>query len=102
MIQRTPPGASPNTAKVAGRGTSHCRRRNNPAARRDLGVPVTDVHAWTHHGGCGTVGDRMLTHLRAATGHPAEFSVGFMSVLAGVLLAARAVQDASARVALTT
>lgn len=68
----------------------------------DLGIPETDIRAWTHDGECGTVGDRMLAHLREGTGHAAEFSVGFMSVLAGVLLAARAVQDAIARNARAT
>lgn len=68
----------------------------------DLGISETDIQAWTRHGECGTVGDRMLAHLRAGNGHAAEFSVGFMSVLAGVLLAARAVQDATARNTHTT
>jgi hypothetical protein len=62
-----------------------------------LQVAPDQILHWLHHGGCGTLGDRMLERLRAGTGDPAEFSVGFASVLAGVLLAGQVVKDTQAR-----
>jgi len=62
-----------------------------------IGVPLESVKQWTQTGGCGELGDAMLTRLRASAGSRAEFSVGFMSVLAGTLLAARVVADSLAR-----
>lgn len=62
-----------------------------------LGVSVEAIEEWTKTGVCGELGDAMLTRLRASTGSRAEFSVGFMSVLAGALLAVRVVADSIAR-----
>jgi hypothetical protein len=46
---------------------------------------------------CGHIGDALLERLRPSDGDPAQFSVGFMSVLAGTLLAAQAIKDAVRR-----
>jgi hypothetical protein len=62
-----------------------------------IGASIEAVKEWTKTGGCGELSDAMLTRLRASTGSRAEFSVGFMSVLAGTLLAARVVADSFAR-----
>jgi molybdopterin/thiamine biosynthesis adenylyltransferase len=62
-----------------------------------LGVPVEVIATWADLGGCGVLGDRMLDRLRPATGHRSEFSVGFVSVLAGVLLAAQVIKDSLGR-----
>lgn len=62
-----------------------------------LGVVPHDVRQWVMSGGCGTLGDRMLSRLRPSAGSEAEFSVGFVSVLAGVLLAGQVIKDALRR-----
>lgn len=62
-----------------------------------IGASLEAIKAWLETGGCGELGDAMLSRLRASTGSRAEFSVGFMSVLAGTLLAARVVADSVAR-----
>lgn len=59
-----------------------------------IGTTVEELESWAKTGGCGELGDAILRRLRATTGSRAEFSVGFVSVLAGVLLAARVIQDA--------
>lgn len=66
---------------------------------RAIGVSEADILAWAGAGGCGVLGDRMLERLRQGAGSAAEFSVGFLSVLAGILLAGQAVKDAVARLA---
>jgi hypothetical protein len=61
---------------------------------RALGVPSKDVRDWILHGGCGQLGEQMLERLRPSGGTAPEFSVGFVSVLAGVLLAGQVIKDA--------
>lgn len=68
-----------------------------PEHARAIGASEADVLAWAGAGGCGVLGDRMLERLRQGTGTTAEFSVGFLSVLAGILLAGQAIKDAAAR-----
>ncbi|MHB1472457.1 MAG: ThiF family adenylyltransferase [Dermatophilaceae bacterium] len=88
----------------AERSDDQFRAQVDPADRTQLathadtlGVAEADVRDWVTHGGCGVIGDRMLERLRASNGQRAEFSVGFVSVMAGVLLAAQVVKDCLAR-----
>ena len=58
-----------------------------------VGASVDMVKEWGRAGGCGTIGDALLERLRPSDGSEAQFSVGFASVLAGVLLAAQVIKD---------
>lgn len=56
------------------------------------GLPSAQVQAWIRDGGCGQVADSVLAARRAEHTDPPMFSVGFVSVLAGVMLAAETVK----------
>lgn len=58
-----------------------------------VGATTDMVKEWGRVGGCGTIGDALLHRLRPSDGSAAQFSVGFVSVLAGVLLAAQVIKD---------
>lgn len=58
-----------------------------------LGIEPDRVREWGRVGGCGQIGDALLDRLRPSDGSAAQFSVGFMSVLAGVLLAGQVLKD---------
>lgn len=62
-----------------------------------VGTDPQQVRHWGRTGGCGQVGDALLARLRPSDGGAAQFSVGFMSVLAGTLLAAQVIKDAVRR-----
>ncbi|MFI5611677.1 ThiF family adenylyltransferase [Amycolatopsis sp. NPDC051903] len=62
-----------------------------------VGADPDQVREWGRAGGCGRIGGALLDRLRPSDGRDAQFSVGFMSVLAGVLLAAQVLKDAVAR-----
>ncbi len=62
-----------------------------------VGTDTEQVRQWGRTGGCGQIGDALLERLRPSDGGAAQFSVGFMSVLAGTLLAAQVVKDAIRR-----
>ncbi|MFC3689185.1 ThiF family adenylyltransferase [Aquipuribacter hungaricus] len=62
-----------------------------------VGTDPHQVRHWGRTGGCGQVGDALLARLRPSDGGAAQFSVGFMSVLAGTLLAAQVIKDAVRR-----
>lgn len=62
-----------------------------------VGTDVERVREWGRSGGCGQIGDALLERLRPSDGTPAQFSVGFASVLAGVLLAGQVLKDAIRR-----
>lgn len=62
-----------------------------------LSVEIEQVREWGRVGGCGRIGDALLSRLRPSDGTSAQFSVGFMSVIAGVLLAAQVLKDAIRR-----
>jgi len=62
-----------------------------------IGTDPEQVRKWGRVGGCGQVGDALLHLLRPSDNSAAQFSVGFMSVLAGVLLAAQVIKDAVRR-----
>lgn len=58
-----------------------------------VGTGPDQVREWGRVGGCGRIGDALLERLRPSDGSAAQFSVGFVSVLAGVLLAGQVVRD---------
>jgi hypothetical protein len=58
-----------------------------------VGTDPGQVREWARVGGCGRIGDALLHRLRPSDGSAAQFSVGFVSVLAGVLLAGQVVKD---------
>jgi hypothetical protein len=62
-----------------------------------VGTDPDQVREWGRAGGCGRIGDALLDRLRPSDGRDAQFSVGFISVLAGVLLAGQVLKDAVAR-----
>lgn len=62
-----------------------------------VGANEEHVREWGRVGGCGQIGDALLDRLRPSDEAAAQFSVGFISVLAGVLLAAQVVKDAVRR-----
>jgi ThiF family len=62
-----------------------------------IGIDPDQVREWGQTGGCGQIGDALLDRLRPSDGGAAQFSVGFISVLAGILLAAQVVKDTTRR-----
>lgn len=66
------------------------------ALAEQLGVPTGDLDSWASTARCGELDSRALPLLAGEfdTG-PRQFSVGYLSVLAGVLLAAEAVKEAA-------
>lgn len=62
-----------------------------------VGTSSFNLREWGRVGGCGQIGDAILDRLRASDGGAAQFSVGFMSVLAGTLLAAQVIKDSARR-----
>ncbi len=66
------------------------------AIAADLGVEVESVEARLQSGACDALSDRLLERLRRKYGEeaPAQFAVGFGSVMAGVLLAAETIRFA--------
>jgi len=55
------------------------------------GVSVDEIKEYATTGRCGIAGELVLEHMRPAA-QPREFAVGFLSVMAGTLLAAEAVK----------
>lgn len=62
-----------------------------------VGADPAQVREWGLTGGCGQIGDALLERLRPSDGTAAQFSVGFVSVLAGVLLAGQVIKNAIRR-----
>jgi molybdopterin/thiamine biosynthesis adenylyltransferase len=62
------------------------------AISRELAISLEDAMLWAVHGVCGYAGDRLIAHLRDS-GAAAAFAVGFVSVLAGTMLAAQTVKE---------
>jgi hypothetical protein len=62
-----------------------------------VGSDPDQIRMWGRFGGCGQIGDALLHRLRPSSGDRAQFSVGFVSVLAGVLLAGQVLKDAMRR-----
>jgi hypothetical protein len=55
-------------------------------------ISVADARAWAETGSCGMTGERLLPLMRRSAGEQ-PFAVGFVSVLAGVALAAEFIKD---------
>lgn len=62
-----------------------------------VGTTLDLVRQWGRVGGCGSVGDALLDRMRPSDGATSQFSVGFVSVLGGVLLAGQVLRDAVRR-----
>ena len=56
------------------------------------GVSLSEAKDWLATGRCGHAGERLLPLLRRDGGEP-EFAIGFVSVMAGTLLAAELLKD---------
>lgn len=57
------------------------------------GVLRDAARDWEQAGRCGEAGDRLLAHIRKSATEPERFAVGFVSVAAGVLLAAQLIKE---------
>lgn len=62
----------------------------------DIDASVEELQAWAQTGDCGTISAQALGHLLAEGTQPPMWSVGFVSVHAGVMLAARLVKHSLA------
>lgn len=63
------------------------------ALAREINEPIHLARRWAREGGCSEVGDAALKVIRGRIQPPTMFSVGFVSVLAGTLLAAEVVKE---------
>ena len=60
---------------------------------QELGMAEDDVRNWAQLARCGETGERITRHLRKEAESDAPFAVGFVSVLAGTLLAAETCKE---------
>jgi hypothetical protein len=60
----------------------------------ELGATMEEAHAWAREGVCGYVGDRLAATMRPSTDGAGAFAVGFVSVMAGLMLAAQTFHEA--------
>lgn len=60
----------------------------------ELGVDLDQAIQWATDATCGFIGDQLLAHLHPSESRPEAFAVGFVSVMAGTMLAALSVQEA--------
>lgn len=58
-----------------------------------LNLSMEEASRWAVEGECGYAGERMMARLRESGGGPAAFAVGFVSVMAGTMLAAQTVRE---------
>jgi hypothetical protein len=66
------------------------------ALAREIDQPAALVRRWRDDGACGEVGDAALARLRQPVGDEGMFAVGFVSVLAGTMLAAEVAKEHAA------
>jgi molybdopterin/thiamine biosynthesis adenylyltransferase len=59
----------------------------------EVDISTEEAKAWSWEGRCGQAGERLLNHIRQTDEGPRQFTVGFVSVMAGTLLAAETVKD---------
>jgi molybdopterin/thiamine biosynthesis adenylyltransferase len=59
----------------------------------EIGHPVALVRRWAEEGGCSSVGDAALARMRGDDEPPTMFAVGFVSVMAGTLLAVETIKE---------
>lgn len=62
------------------------------AMAKSAGVTLSEAKEWLASGKCGMAGERLLPFLRRSNDEPA-FAVSFVSVMAGVMLAAELLKD---------
>lgn len=58
-----------------------------------LDISLDDAMKWAVQGECGFAGDLLIAHLRTTAAGVNAFAVGFVSVLAGTMLAAQTVKE---------
>jgi hypothetical protein len=63
------------------------------ALAAEVDVSLEDAKRWRAEGRCGQAGERLLHHIRQTDEGPRRFAVGFVSVMAGTLLAAETFKD---------
>ena len=63
------------------------------ALAAEAAVSLEDAKRWRAEGRCGQAGERLLRHVRQTDEGPRRFAVGFVSVMAGTLLAAETFKD---------
>lgn len=61
----------------------------------EAGISIEEASTWAVTGQCGYAGERLVEHLRASDRGPEAFAVGFVSVMAGTMLAAQTVREAA-------
>lgn len=59
----------------------------------DVGLSVDEAERWAVEGTCSYATDRLLDRLRAADASAPAFAVGFVSVMAGTMLAAQTIRE---------
>lgn len=59
----------------------------------EVGISASDAKVWAREGKCGMAGERLLPYLRRDQGETRQFAVGFVSVMAGTMLAAETIKD---------
>jgi hypothetical protein len=71
--------------------------RANPEHVDDLSANLSfersAILEWAETGKCGEAGGRLLEFIRRSASEPARFAVGFVSVAAGVMLAAQLIKE---------
>jgi hypothetical protein len=61
---------------------------------REMDFTMEEAQAWAVEGKCGYVGDRIAARLRPTDQGAPAFAVGFVSVMAGAMLAAQTIKEA--------
>ncbi len=89
-----------NPVEPDGESDNDLRRRflaMGPAERQEIAdrlhLDIDEAIQWATDGTCGYAGDQIAAHLRPGPSSPEAFAVGFVSVMAGVMLAALTVQE---------
>ncbi len=90
-----------NPLEAEGESDSEIRRRflsMSEAERlgiaKDRGVDIDEAIQWATEGTCGYAGELISAFLRPGATRPEEFAVGFVSAMAGTMLAAISIQEA--------
>lgn len=60
---------------------------------RELGISKQDAEAWVFDGKCSVTGERIVEHLRFGQSDVPQFAVGFVSVIAGAMLAGQLMKE---------
>ena len=89
-----------NPVEPDGESDDELRKRfltMDPAEQRqlaeDLKISIDEAVLWGTEGVCGFAGDQVAARLRPTSGGLSAFAVGFVSVMAGTMLAALTVQE---------